>query len=86
MKIELVKPKRKYPYLAIFSPNGEAVKEEDIRLPEVVLISKIYKDSKDQTYVQTVQGTRDGHFTTSEKDYYPLPSGFKVIIEQNYND
>ena len=76
-------PVREHPYLAIMTAGDPTELGKVYDIDEIFIVSMISKDgNKTKPYVQYVNGRAEGWFTKDEKDYAPLPKGYKITIEQ----
>lgn len=89
MKIEIkFNQERNYPYLAVWiGPCGIAgeIDINEIRQDDILVISKVdhWYTNSSKIWVQFLNGNREGYITETEKEYAPLPKGFKVEFEQD---
>ncbi len=87
MKITTFTPTRDYPYLAVWAGEGTILSEEQISKisnNDVLIISMVEIESGAdlKTYVQPLLGGKAGYVTTHEKEYFPLPKGWSITLEQ----
>ena len=77
-------PSKEYPYLAVWSLdvlNDHSLAR--IELQDVVVVSLIEVEGSDkQPYVTPLLGGKQGYFTKNEGEYFRLPKGFLITIEQ----
>jgi hypothetical protein len=83
MITKYIPPKtRVYPYLAIWTFDKAISEDTIIDVNDIVLISQVYKNDVKCSYVSYVNGGKESFITASEKEYAPLPSGYKIELIQ----
>ena len=86
MEVTKQAPEKEYPYLAVWTGDGETLGTlsiSRIKTEDIVLISLLGNTGNDiVTYVQHILGGKEAYITKSENDYFPLPKGYQLKFIQ----
>ena len=83
MEISQKPQKKEYPYLAIMTFGDPVSSTKKHNVDDILVVSMVSENGEDaKLYVQHLNGCKQGWFAKGEKDYAPLPKGFKVSITQ----
>lgn len=81
MKITKQQPEKEYPYLAVWRGNGEPIGKYQI--DEVMVVNIQSRPGSDNvTWVQSLDGSKEGYVTKHEDEYAPLSTGTIITIVQ----
>jgi hypothetical protein len=84
MKITQKYPRQSYPYLAVWTGVDNYLEKSEYNPSEVVMISMLQENQGEdlKPFVQYLDGSKEGYFTKSEKDFTPLPNGYEITLTQ----